>query len=493
MKVGVKVILSFLLIFNIFSCRNNTLKTDEKSLAKEILSNENELSENKNYKSKFSGNDNPSSFRYKEIRKIDPARPPVHIDLPGKNLNTGKLKLSDLATSVTYIKLQTPPDTMLTYDPFYSRSELLSIVRTDGNQIVFQGLFGVTRFSMEGDFLETIWKNETGIEIRGSVVGWRYQEFVGVMPSYPVSLINGNLYYSFTDGPAGIGLIMKYKTNNEKLLSVQKLKEVPGREITIGDTILITSKQAMDRFDVVSATGPDSWAGINRKWNSGKTGNLLVTFNDGGDTLCKFSDNEKITNFSKPNYRMAAHMVTYNYNDLLTIKQEYNDTVFRLIPPERLLPAYVLSFGEKGVKFMDGLNPDVDLSERILLNSFFETDNFLLIRYTQNNDSPNNRRRGSVKYSNVLFDKDKGEIIYESDLNLIPEPIENDIDLGISFWPDFISPDGKMLKLVSGKMMKEYINSETFNKSTAALVKKERLISLFEQLKPTDMVIMVVK
>ena len=61
---------------------------------------------------------------------------------------------------------------------------------------------------------------------------------------------------------------------------------------------------------------------------------------------------------------------------LLTIKQEYNDTVFRLIPPNRLLPVYIIDFGEFKVNYMDGLNPNFDLSEKYMLNSLHETNNF---------------------------------------------------------------------------------------------------------------------
>ena len=38
--------------------------------------------------------------------------------------------------------------------------------------------------------------------------------------------------------------------------------------------------------------------GVNNKWNAGKSGSLLVTYNDKGDTLCQFTDYDRIVNFN---------------------------------------------------------------------------------------------------------------------------------------------------------------------------------------------------
>jgi len=486
-----------LLVFELllsFSCHNNRLKANEKDLAKEILAREKELKkENLKSSATGSGNYQSGSIRKKEIRLVDIQRPPVSIYLPETKNNIRKFKLSDVASSVTYIKLQTPSDTLLIYDPLFKRNDLMSTIRSDGEHIIFQGIFGLTRFNMKGEYQETIWKNETGISIRGGGVGYGSNDFFGVMPHNPVSVINGNIYYSFNDGPAGKGLFMKYKFENNKPISIQSRSEISGPGTILGDTLISTNQDPFNRFDWIYGIGNDAWAGINQKWNSGKTGSLLVTFNDNGDTLCKFTDYDRIVNFTQPNYRHSVNLKSYTYNGLLTIKQEYNDTVFRLIPPDRLLPAYIISFGENNVKYMDGLNPEFDLSGKYLLNSLFETNGFLLIRYTQNNDGPNNRRKGTVKFYNVLFDKKQGKIYQEPGFSLLPEDIINDLDGGIPFWPDFITPQGEMMKLVSGKMLKDYLSSEAFNKSKISSEQRKKMSSMISGLKPADMVIMIVK
>jgi hypothetical protein len=346
---------------------------------------------------------------------------------------------------------------------------------------------------MMGEFQETTWKNETGIKFYGKGVMFGGQDFFGVLPHIPVSILDGNLFYNFQDGPGEKGQVLKYKLSSEKNISVEPQREAPGSGQILGDTVFNIKKLLGEGFSQIYGTGPDTWTGINNAWNAGKSGSSLVTFNEKGDTICRFSDYDRIVNFSRPNYRQAADLASYYYNGLLTVKQEYNDTVFRLIPPDRLLPAYIISFGENKVKYMDGLNPDFDLSGKYMLNSLQETSDFLIIRYTQNNDSPNNRKKNAVKFYNVLFNKKDAKLYHKPGFTLLPEGLVNDLDGGMPFWPDFITPQGEMMKLVSGKVLKDYTTSEGFKKAAIPEEKRQKLISMATGLKLTDMIIMIVR
>ncbi len=479
------------------SCRHNRLKTSEKVLSNEILAQEKtkdevertELNnESPKSKDKLSG-----VLRKNEIRSIDSSRPPIKLNLLETNKNLRDFKLSDVASSVSYIKLETPPDTILIYDPFYNRTSLISSIKEADGQIIFQGLFGITRFNMQGKYQETIWKNERGIDMRGQQVGWSSTSFYGVMPNNPVSIFNGNIFYTFTNGNTGTGQFMKYNPESTFNISIQSQPEVPGFNSVPGDTLLITQKHTMERFDLIYGVGADTWVGINQKWNAGKTGSLLVTFNTRGDTICQFTDFDRIVNFKQASYRRSIDFVSYYYNGMLTIKQEFNDTVFRLIPPNRLLPAYIIDFGEFKVDFNEGLDPNSDISEKFMFNSMHETNDFILIRYTQNNDSPNNRKKNSVKFFNVLFDKKQMKLFHQTGFSNEPEGIINDIDGGMPFWPDYITPQGEMVKLVSGKMIKEYINSDRFRETTISEENRKKLVSIGSELKSSDMVLIFVK
>lgn len=479
------------------ACRQNRLKISEKKLSDEIFAQEKAKKEAEttelNNESPESKNNHSGVLRKKEIRSIDTSRPPIKLNLLEASKNTRDFKLSDLASSVSYIKLETPPDTILIYDPFYNRTSLISAIKVADGQIIFQGLFGITRFNMQGKFQETIWKNERGIDMSGKGVGWMPQSFFGVMPNNPVSILNGNIFYTFTDGNTGTGQFMKYKPESTINISIQSQKEVPGFGSVRGDTLLISRQQPNERFDWIYGIGSDTWAGINSKWKAGKTGSLLVTYNSSGDTICQFTDFDRIVNFNKTVYKRPIEFTSYYYDGLLTIKQEFNDTVFRLIPPNRLLPTYIIDFGEFKVDYMGGLDPNSDISEKFMLNSMFETSDFLLIRYTQNNDSPNNRKKNSVKFFNVLFDKTQMKLYHQTGFSEEPKGIINDIDGGMPFWPDYITPQGEMIKLVSGKMIKDYINSTRFRESTISEETRKKQISIGTELKPSDMVLIYVK
>ena len=200
MKKSTIVFGTLLLFISIISCRNNRLKTNEKELAKEILIVEKENAEAERIAREKESETIKSfqgSLRKKEIRSADPLNPPIRIDIPGTQNNIRKFKLSDIASSVRYVKLQTPPDTLLLYDHFFYRPDLESIIRSDGEQIIFQGLFGLTRFNMQGEYQETIWKNETGIRFIGKGVMFGGKDFFGVLPHIPVSVLDGNLYIIF--------------------------------------------------------------------------------------------------------------------------------------------------------------------------------------------------------------------------------------------------------------------------------------------------------
>jgi hypothetical protein len=379
------------------------------------------------------------------------------------------------------------------YENFYYRNDLMSTIASDGEQIIFQGLYGIARFSMSGEYQETIWKNTTGIEFYGGNPMMRFKDFIGVFPNNQISLFEDNIYFDFIDGPAGNDLVMKYKPDQDKNISFNSYPEIPKTGSPPGDTLIQRSLPPLGCFENVYGIGSGMWTGLNSKWNAGKSGALLVTYNDSGDTLCKFTDYDRIVNFRFGQYRHPVELTSYYYDGLLTIKPEYNDTIFRLIPPNRLLPAYIIDFGEFKVNFMEGLNPDLDLSGKYMLNSLHETNNFLFIRYTKNQDSPNNMRKNAVKFYKVLFDKKQGKLFKQPGFTLLPEGIINDLDGGMPFWPDFITTQGEMMNLVSGKNLKDYLNSESFTKGPATSDQRRKQISHANGLKDRDMIVIIVK
>ena len=105
----------------------------------------------------------------------------------------------------------------------------------------------------------------------------------------------------------------------------------------------------------------------------------------------------------------------------------------------------------------------------------------------------NNRKKNSVKFFNVLFDKKQMKLYHQTGFSNVPEDIINDIDGGMPFWPDYITPQGEMIKLVSGKMINDYVNSSKYKESTISEGNRKKQISISINLKPSDMVLIIVK
>ena len=104
------------------------------------------------------------------------------------------------------------------------------------------------------------------------------------------------------------------------------------------------------------------------------------------------------------------------------------------------------------------------------------------------------RKKLTVKFYNSLFDKKEGKLYHQQGFTLLPVGLENDLDGGMPFWPEFITPQGEMMKLVSGRVLKDYINSDEFKRASISEEKeRQKQISMASGLRPTDMVVVIVK
>jgi hypothetical protein len=63
----------------------------------------------------------------------------------------------------------------------------------------------------------------------------------------------------------------------------------------------------------------------------------------------------------------------------------------------------------------------------------------------------------------------------------------------MQFWPEFITPQGEMMKLVSGMMIKDYVNSAGFKETVISKEDRQKQVGMASGLKNTDMIIIIVK
>ena len=163
-----------------------------------------------------------------------------------------------------------------------------------------------------------------------------------------------------------------------------------------------------------------------------------------GDTLCMFYNYNSLAKPINRSYSSPENGTFYYYNDILTFRQPFNDTIFRMTSPNKLTAAYILDFGN--------YKPDVhtaltgDKSGKLIPCDWFETETFIIIIHTEGFDSPKNRRSKSVSFFYSYYDK-INKRLYRIPYDNYPESffISNDINDGIPFLFDNVSINNNLI------------------------------------------------
>jgi hypothetical protein len=226
--------------------------------------------------------------------------------------------------------------------------------------------------------------------------------------------------------------------------------------------------------------------------------NILVIRNFYGDTLTSFTRFEKLVNYTKSMWRSTDDGVLYENHGSLYIRPEFNDTVFRVMPPDRLYPAYVLNLGKYKVTRQQGIDPDFDLTGKIIPEEWAETGDFIFLTFTKDDyDCPNTRKDKSVKIYHALYSKlTRQLIVIKGDpYDYSPEILRNDIDGGPPVWPSsyMIGNNGEIMIPLKGKDLKERIKSEYFKSSDVPAGKKSELENLAGSVSDSGDILMIVK
>ena len=167
----------------------------------------------------------------------------------------------------------------------------------------------------------------------------------------------------------------------------------------------------------------------------------ITTFNLQGDTLCKIR--------LKENRRMVSRTVTENVpffqtaywneaQDRMTFMIPYCDTVYQLTDPQTVVPLYEIHLGQSGISLPD-LESEVIPKGKIWLRTLFENPKGLFAGFNQ---------KGSPAIKNWLDQIDNfkpiisGRSVYlkaDGQTYMLPQDSKgfvNDLDGGLSFWPD---------------------------------------------------------
>jgi len=505
--------LLILALFFGFSCNRNRLRTDEKALVKQILTEEEQLSRDETLR--FGREKQladslaklPKGFRFKEQRKAELEKPPVVINIAGSLNNNYDLKLSDVASNIKYVRLERLPD------PNIPRNLKYKYYLMD-NYLVAVNIFGTHLFSKEGKFIRTVVKNQlTGVDFDEKNNRLRFWNDYTLVGGGTAVWARGNsVFYLYSNNITGQRYIMEYDCSKDQPSMENNFDPEKQAKITgLGQVLIdmnhgktttpaprkhqgMMSINPEGMYENIGIFSPDRNTYINKMWGK----NMLGIISKQGDTLATFTKLEQLKNYTKSLMRGTDGGTQYELHGNMYFRSNFNDTVFQVIPPNRLQPVYVLNLGKYKVSIQEGVDPDASLKGKIIPQDWAETKNYIFMTFTKDSyDCPNTRKNKSVKIYHALFSKSNHQLqIIKSDPTDYSAPIlENNLDGGLSVWPlsYSISIKGEIILSLKGSELKSEVKSNRFQKSTAPTDKKEKLKQLAASVSDQDDILMIVQ
>ena len=477
----------------IYSCGGNKLKTDERALVKQILTEEEQLAHEAELRAEREKQmaDSiaklPKGFRFKEDRSVDSDYPPVNIDIAGNRANPQKIKLSHLFKKVEYIQLEPDPDSSFIVSGFRD------IVVGDKHIYGFSFQAGVVQFGLDGKFIGFVCRNNLPVSRTPDGAPMLMTSDPATKMAWQIFYADGKLCYKYLDRETQTTSYYQFddETDCSETLVLPTLEGAKNENTPKG----IKYAQFSDKFVSKSTTLYPLTGGMkalaqNRKPVAEALPFISVLATK-GDTICIFRDSDPIENFSKHVYRGVDDGNNYYFDQTLHLRQSYNDTIYCLMPPNRLVPKYIFDFGDMGIpSAYDGVDPGFDLKDKLMLQSLLETDQYLFITYSKNYDCPNTAKSGTLKYSRLIYDKRKGAatLIYVDEAPFVPEGkmtwpsppemnIENDLDAMPFKWPKYVNAQGKPYSVFSGEVLME---ADTTGFPVKKINKNDRIIAIYE-------------
>jgi hypothetical protein len=241
-----------------------------------------------------------------------------------------------------------------------------------------------------------------------------------------------------------------------------------------------------------------TWIDENHYSKKLEDNDMLGIFNNQGDTLATFKQHEKLVNYTKSLQRGTDGGSHYEHNGNTYFRNAFNDTIFQVIPPNRLKPVFVLNLGTYKVTRQQGVDPGFNLTGKIIPWEMAETEKYIFLTFTKDGyDCPNSRKDKTVKIYYALFSKTNHQlaVIKGDPFDYSPEILENNLDGGVPVWPstDMIGKNGEISVSLKGKDLKERVRSDYFKRSTAPEFKKNKLIQLAASVTDNEDILMLIK
>ncbi|HBB91344.1 MAG TPA: hypothetical protein DC042_06415 [Bacteroidales bacterium] len=496
-KIPVMGIVLLILFFVSTACQHrNRLHTDESVLGEKILAEEEQkailLEENKRT---IKPSTVSAGIKFKGRRVSDPSHPPVLLDIIQSRESVRQIKLSQIGQDIQYVKLAHPADS--TY--FMLGCHLVFTP----NYIYAQTQKSIVCFDRTGQFLQEICQNKVEpadfktsggvsmVVVRRSTMD-QYYGNVG-----NIQAVGDKLFYQYRDYPNNTGQLITFEPD---LYLPSLPNPVPGTE-TVENFHLgqpVRTFNASERILNFYPIDDQTYGDIRDKMASKTVHNILTIHSVNGDTTCAFTDYDPIINYTNTVGRGTEAADRYTLNGSFHYRPRFNDTIFRLELPDKLIPKYVIGYGGRGISSsMEGIDPRYSLADKFVNGTFVESQSHIFIEYTQDYSCPNTANKGTLKYNRCIYFKNTGDLVHiQKDEAAGPvkemtwpmnhaQRILNDLDQGVDFWPDGITPEGiPYEQLAMAQLIKRIEESGSTN---------QRLKEMVSRANPYEYLIITVK
>ena len=364
---------------------------------------------------------------------------PEIIELSDGFKKTKGLNLSDIASNVEYIKLETNNQNL------FGNVSKIDIYNND-LIIMDRKIHSVFKFNLNGHFISKIGKRGKG----PGEYAW--------LDNFIINHNNGEIYLTDIE----IQKILHFSKNGK---FIKRLKnDLYGKFIRLfSNNTFCYYKPYIFKIDK----------------SVKKYDKLLITDIDGNETKRLFTVKfPTIEELSSPANVMVK---IYNYYDSISVWQFGMDTIYRISENYNITPKYIFDYGPNRIPkslFSNGKRFMEEIDNYASIMGFSETDNSFFINGLQKGELKRIYYNKNTKECFNVFDNAKLRSSGEF------SSINNDFDGGISFWPHGQTSNGKLYRSIDIQEIKDFLKK---NESMNIKIKyPEKLKSLKEIVDKSD-------
>jgi len=367
---------------------------------------------------------------------ISQNQPPVRLDMEAALKNDRKIRLSDVATEINYHHIVSKEE---------SWTPKAELIKTPKGYLL-QTIRGLWLLDSDWKMDRMLFKNNVDVNFDNDRMF--YMNKASVLSCY------------YDNSMDLIRLLVEERDPADDHKSNRFITTIPMDKL-LGSSTPLEVKDLENRINagISSDVSPIK----NGFATSGYYLEGLYSHNLKGDTLCHFKFGNSTAEL-KGTVRGAEVNILYMYNNRLHFRQSYTDKVMCILDEKSVQATFHIDFGSRQVSRAEGMKVSFDLSEKWLLNDWTETDRYVFIGFSQNYDCPNTRNAKTIKFHQVIYDKQTKELYSFTYKDNIHEPgkIPNNLDNGLDFWPERLLED-KACMVLTGKNLNAYLSSDKYN------------------------------